>query len=101
MLASLDPDREWSVRAALAEVLGTLPAETVSGRLYAMLTDEDKRVHPAVLAALVRLRVPDAATLALARLKETDFAVRAAAARLVGQLKPAGARGAKDAYTSQ
>jgi cyclophilin family peptidyl-prolyl cis-trans isomerase/HEAT repeat protein len=100
VLASLEPDRDWTVRAALAEVLGTLPAETVSERLHGMLGDEDKRVHPAVLSALVRLQVSDAPTVVLARLKETDFAVRAAAARLVGQLKPAGGPGAlKDAYT--
>jgi cyclophilin family peptidyl-prolyl cis-trans isomerase len=55
-----------------------------------MLDDEDKRVIPSVLDALVRLKVPDAAQIALSRLDDPDFAVRASAARLVGQLKPAG-----------
>jgi cyclophilin family peptidyl-prolyl cis-trans isomerase/HEAT repeat protein len=90
VVASLEPDRDWSVRAALAEVLGTLPAESVSERLHAMLGDDDKRVLPAVLGALARLHAPDAGAAALERLKDTDFAVRSAAARLVGELKPAG-----------
>ena len=55
-----------------------------------MLQDEDRRVVPAVLAALARLKAPNLAAVALAQLKEPDFAVRAAASRLVGELKPAG-----------
>jgi cyclophilin family peptidyl-prolyl cis-trans isomerase/HEAT repeat protein len=90
VVSSLDPDRDWAVRRALAEVLGSLPAATVSERLHTMLADEDKRVLPAVLGALARLPTPDAGTLALEQLKENDFAIRSAAARLVGELKPAG-----------
>ncbi|MDQ3349058.1 MAG: peptidylprolyl isomerase, partial [Acidobacteriota bacterium] len=90
VLASMDADPQWSVRAALAEVLGTMPAEVVLERVQSMLQDEDRRVIPAVLAALARLKAPDAAATALAHLKEPDYAVRAAAARIVGELKPAG-----------
>jgi cyclophilin family peptidyl-prolyl cis-trans isomerase/HEAT repeat protein len=90
VLSSMDPDSHWSVRAALADVLATLPAEVVLERVQSMLRDEDKRVLPSVLAALVHCKAPGAATTAMALLKEPDFAVRAAAAHVVGEFKPAG-----------
>lgn len=90
VLSSLDPDPQWIVRAALADILATLGPEIGIPRLRAMLDDEDKRVLPSVLRGLVRLKARDAATLVLARLKDPDFALRAAAAQLVGQLKPPG-----------
>jgi cyclophilin family peptidyl-prolyl cis-trans isomerase/HEAT repeat protein len=90
VLSSMDRDNHWIVRAALAEALATLPADTAIERVRGMLADEDRRVVPAVLRALARLKAPDLAAVALAQLKEPDFAVRAAAARLVGELKPAG-----------
>ena len=90
VLSSMDADPYWSVRAALADVLATLPAEVALERVQSMLRDEDRRVMPSVLAALAHFKTPDAATLALAQLKEPDFAVRAAAAHIVGELKPAG-----------
>jgi cyclophilin family peptidyl-prolyl cis-trans isomerase/HEAT repeat protein len=91
VLASLEPDRDWKVRAALAGVLAGLPPEISLDRLRAMLKDEDKRVVPAVLGALARLRPPDIGTILIAHLDEPDFAVRAAAARHIGKLKVAGA----------
>jgi cyclophilin family peptidyl-prolyl cis-trans isomerase len=90
VLSSMEPDSQWTVRAALAEALATLPPGVALERVRSMLRDEDRRVIPAVLSALVRLKAPDAATLMLAQLKEPDFVVRATAARLIGELKPAG-----------
>jgi cyclophilin family peptidyl-prolyl cis-trans isomerase/HEAT repeat protein len=90
VLSGMEPDPQWSVRSALAEVLGTLPPAVALERARSMLQDEDRRVLPAVLTALVRLKAPDAASLALAQLKEPDFVVRATAARIVGELKPPG-----------
>jgi cyclophilin family peptidyl-prolyl cis-trans isomerase/HEAT repeat protein len=90
VLSGFDPDRDWRVRAAVAETLGTLPGELAGERLHAMLQDEDKRVLPSVLAALVRIKAPDAADVVLAAAKEPDFVVREHAARLIGELKPAG-----------
>jgi cyclophilin family peptidyl-prolyl cis-trans isomerase/HEAT repeat protein len=99
VLSSMDPDGQWTVRAALAEVLSTLPPEVALARVRAMLNDEDKRVLPSVFAALVRLKSPDVGGLAVAALKEPDFAVRAAVARIVGELKPAGgAQALRDAF---
>jgi cyclophilin family peptidyl-prolyl cis-trans isomerase/HEAT repeat protein len=98
-LSGMDVDPNWIVRAALADVLGTLPPEMATGRLQQMLKDSDRRVFPSVLSALVKLKAPDADQTALAALKDPDFGVRAAAAEAVAELKPSGAAGAlRDAY---
>ena len=89
VLSGLDMDRHWTVRAALADVLQRLPAELAVDRVRPMLKDEDKRVVPAVLRALVRLRVPDAEAVVLSHLREADAVIRETAARLVGELKSA------------
>ncbi len=90
VLASMDADPQWTVRAALVDVLASMPPAQAAERVQSMLRDDDRRVIPGVLTALARFKAPDAASLALAQLKEPDFAVRAAAARIVGELKPAG-----------
>jgi cyclophilin family peptidyl-prolyl cis-trans isomerase/HEAT repeat protein len=89
ILASLEPDRDWTVRSALAGILAGLPGDAPVERVRSLLSDEDKRVWPAAMHALVRLKAPDAATIALERLKDLDFAVRGAAADIVRDLKPA------------
>ncbi len=89
VLSGMEPDRDWTVRAALADILGTLGPQAIE-RTHSMLKDDDRRVVPAVLNALVRLKAPDAGTIAIAQLKEPDYVVRATAARIVGELKPAG-----------
>ena len=55
-----------------------------------MLQDEDKRVIPAVLRSLARLKASDLRTVLLQRLNDPDFVVRATAARELGTLKPEG-----------
>ena len=99
VLATLEPDRDWHVRAALAGILGTLPSEISVDRLRSMLEDQDKRVHPAVLAALVRQNAPDVGKLLLQHLSDADFVVRASAATHVGKLKlEGGAAALREAY---
>jgi HEAT repeat protein/cyclophilin family peptidyl-prolyl cis-trans isomerase len=101
VLSGMEPDRDWRVRAALAEALGTLPPELSTERLRSMLKDEDKRVIPAVLTSLVRLKAPDLAPMLLQRLEDTDLVVRATAAQLVGELKPdGGAEPLRELYKS-
>lgn len=101
VLASLDRDRDWTVRSAMAGVLAALPAEVALDRIRALTADDDKRVWPAAMRALVRLDPAAGRTLALERLKDLDFAVRGAAADLVGSLKPdGGAAALREAYTT-
>jgi len=89
VLSGMEPDRDWTVRAALADVLGTMGPQAIE-RTRAMLRDEDRRVVPSVLNALLHLKAPDAGTIAITQLKEPDYVVRATAARIVGELKPSG-----------
>jgi cyclophilin family peptidyl-prolyl cis-trans isomerase len=90
-LASLDADRDWTVRVALANALGTLPAPRSAPRLTVMLQDQDQRVIPAVLAALAAVKAPGAERVLLDRLKSGDVVVRGAAATALGDLKSASA----------
>ncbi len=89
VLSGMEPDRDWRVRAALAEILGTLPPDVALARAHDMLRDADKRVVAPVLGALVRLHAPDVETVLLEHLKDPDFVVRSAAAKGIGELKPA------------
>jgi HEAT repeat protein/cyclophilin family peptidyl-prolyl cis-trans isomerase len=99
VLSGLDPDPHWSVRAALATVLGTMTPEAGLPRLQALLNDADQRVIPFAIAALVKLKAPNAATVLMDRLKADDFAVRAAAATGIGDLMPPnGAAALAEAY---
>ena len=88
VLSGMDPDPQWVVRAALVDALAAFPPEIALERVRAMLKDDDRRVLPSVLRALRRLKAPDAGAVAVAQLEEPDFAVRAAAADVVGALKP-------------
>ena len=90
VLSGMEPDPQWLVRAALADVLGSVGTPSAIDRLQSMLKDDDRRVVPSVLNALVQLKAPEAGTIALAELKEPDYVVRSTAARIIGELKPAG-----------
>ena len=90
VVAGMEPDRHWRVRAALAETLGGLPAELATERVRSMLQDEDKRVIAPALSSLVRLKANDVGTILVQRLDDPDFVVRATAAREIGRLKPPG-----------
>jgi cyclophilin family peptidyl-prolyl cis-trans isomerase/HEAT repeat protein len=100
VLSGLEPDRDWRVRAALAEVLGSLRPEVALERARSMLQDSDKRVIGPVMGALVKLHAPDAADVIIDRLKDPDIVVRASAADNLGALKPQnGAAALREAYT--
>ena len=86
-LSGLDPDRDWTVRAAEAAALATLPPARAQARLRMLLQDQDPRVVSAVVAALVTSKAPGTETTLIERLKADDFAVRAAAARGLGELE--------------
>jgi cyclophilin family peptidyl-prolyl cis-trans isomerase/HEAT repeat protein len=86
VLSGLDPDQDWTVRASLATLLGTLAPEVGSRRLEVMLNDADQRVIPLVLASLVKIKAPNTAAVLLERLTADDVVVRAAAATGLGDL---------------
>ena len=90
VLSGLDADADWTVRAALASVLGTLPADIGVPRLRSMLDDGDQRVIPSVIESLVKAHAPNLADVLVQRLKADDPAVRGAAADGIGELKPMG-----------
>jgi cyclophilin family peptidyl-prolyl cis-trans isomerase/HEAT repeat protein len=90
-LSGLDPDRDWTVRAAQAGALGTLGSEQAQPRLMAMLRDRDQRVVPSVLQALVRIKAAGVEAVLMEHLKAEDFVVRAAAATGLGDIKAASA----------
>jgi cyclophilin family peptidyl-prolyl cis-trans isomerase len=90
-LASLDTDRDWTVRASLATALGGLPSGQGLPRLTVMLQDRDQRVVVAVLGALAASKAPGVDKVLIDRLKAEDLAVRAAAANALGELKAASA----------
>jgi cyclophilin family peptidyl-prolyl cis-trans isomerase/HEAT repeat protein len=90
-LASLDADRDWTVRVAVANALGTLPSAQSLPRLTVMLQDPDQRVIPAVLGALTSSRAAGVEKILLDRLTAQDLAVRAAAANGLADLKVAAA----------
>jgi cyclophilin family peptidyl-prolyl cis-trans isomerase/HEAT repeat protein len=98
-LSGLDPDRDWTVRTAQAAAFGSLPMARGVPGLLALLDDRDPRVIPAVLSALVAAKAPEAERILLERLKADDFAIRAAAANGLADLKAAGAgAGLAEAY---
>lgn len=91
VVSSLGPDKDWSVRAALARTLATLDPERVRSGLIDLTEDQDQRVRGPALEALARVGAPDLDERLLSALTTPDFVVRATAARLVGERKPAGA----------
>jgi cyclophilin family peptidyl-prolyl cis-trans isomerase/HEAT repeat protein len=90
-LAGMEPDRDWSVRAAEAAALGTLPGERSLPRLTMLLEDRDQRVVPRALEALAASRPQGFEKILVEKLRADDFAVRAAAATALGELKSAAA----------
>ncbi len=99
VLSGMEADQHWAVRAAIADVLPTIPSDAVVDRLRAMLDDQDKRVVPPVIDGLTRLKAPGVEAVLFAQLRVADIGIRAAAARAIGQLKPAsGPAALREAY---
>jgi cyclophilin family peptidyl-prolyl cis-trans isomerase/HEAT repeat protein len=90
VLSGLDADRDWSVWATIASLLGTLDRDAALPRLSPMLGDQDPRVIPSVLTALVKVKAPTIDQVLLECLRRDDFVVRSAAAAGLGERKPAG-----------
>ena len=101
ILSGLEIDRHWLGRAALADAVAGLPLDTASPTLTSLLGDEDRRVIPSVLRALVRVGAADVDTVLLAHLRQDDYVIRETAASLLGQRKtPGGLQALRDAYVA-
>ncbi len=95
LLAGLDPDPEWRVRAGMTRGLAAAGDDISLGVLFRMLNeDEDVRVLPAILEALRKLRGSDSISTLRGQLEHVDIGVRAAAAEQLGALGPGGHSGA-------
>ena len=90
VISNFERDRDWSVRANLATVLATLPGDRVRAAIQDLVGDNDVRVRGPALEALARIGAPDLATALFDALETPDFAVRAVAARLIGEQKVEG-----------
>ncbi len=87
VFSGFEPDRDWSVRVAVAAALATLPADRVRAAVLDLANDPDVRVQGPALEALSKVGGPDVTPRLFAALEAPDFAVRATAARLVGEAK--------------
>jgi len=95
ILAGLDPDPEWLVRAGLARGLAAAGDDISLGVLFRMLNEEgDVRVLPAILEALRTVRGGDSIPTLRGHLEHADIAVRAAAAEQLVAQGPGGHSGA-------
>src|SRR4029078_1389542 len=69
--------------------LGAMAPDVAIERLRGMLQDQDKRVVPQAIGALVKPNAPGVAELALTEIKNPDVGIRVAAVNALGELKPA------------
>src|SRR5690606_16081555 len=72
VLSALDPDRDWRVRAALADAVTALPLEVAGPTLTRLLEDSDQRVLPAVLRAMAKAKMPGLEREVVQRLSSDD-----------------------------
>jgi cyclophilin family peptidyl-prolyl cis-trans isomerase/HEAT repeat protein len=88
LLSGAERDRDWSVRASLADVLTELPPDTARAALEELASDPDVRVQAPALRALARVGSPDLDRRMFAALNAPDFVLRATAATIAGDRKP-------------
>ena len=90
IVSSLERDREWSVRASMASVFATLPADLARPALLDLAGDTDVRVQIPALEALAKIGAPDLTKRLFDGLEAPDASLRATAARLMGEARPDG-----------
>ncbi|HEY7474447.1 MAG TPA: HEAT repeat domain-containing protein [Vicinamibacterales bacterium] len=90
VISTFDRDKDWSVRAALAGVLATLPADRATPGLQELASDDDIRVRSPALEGLARIEASDLTKRLFDALEAPDFVVRTTAARLMGERRPEG-----------
>ncbi|HYN08429.1 MAG TPA: HEAT repeat domain-containing protein [Vicinamibacterales bacterium] len=90
VISTFDRDKDWSVRAALAGVLATLPADRAAPGLQELAADDDSRVRGPALEGLARIEAADLTKRLFDALEAPDFVLRTIAARLMGERRPEG-----------
>ncbi len=95
VLSGMDADPDWTVRVAVATALGALGDGVPESAWKPYLDDTDRRTWPATMKALAAAKTPEASAtverLLRARLTSEDVIVRATAAEILGDAKPADA----------
>ena len=95
VLSGVDPDPDWTVRVAVVTALGTLGDAVPEAAWKPYLDDTDRRTWPATMKALGAAKTPATRAtvdrLLRARLTNEDVIVRATAAEILGEAKPADA----------
>ena len=89
LLSGTERDRDWSVRASMASVLSQLPPENGRAALEELASDSDVRVQAPALRELARVGSADLDRRMFAALNAPDFVLRATAATIAGERKPA------------
>jgi cyclophilin family peptidyl-prolyl cis-trans isomerase len=99
VLSGLQPDPDWTVRAAIARLVGSLPAEAARARIEEFWNDPDTRVHGPALSAAVQAKLPEAEAWIRDALKRPSGSARAAAVAAIRSRRPSwGAAALRDAY---
>jgi len=99
VMSGLQPDSDWSVRAALARLAASLPEEASRPRIEALWNDSDTRVHGAALSAAIQAKLPEADAWVKDALSRPGGGARSAAIADIGRRRPDwGAQALRDAY---
>ena len=85
VLSGLPLDPHWQVRTDLARALVSVDPDVAAFRLDMLLQEQDRRVIPSVLQALVAVRAPNVTDVLLEHLSDDDVVVRKTAATLLGE----------------
>ncbi len=95
VLSGVDPDPDWRVRVAVATALGTLGDAVPEAAWKPYLDDTDRRTWSATMKALGAAKTPETRAtlerLLRARLTSEDVVVRATAAEILAETRPADA----------
>jgi cyclophilin family peptidyl-prolyl cis-trans isomerase/HEAT repeat protein len=101
VMSGLQPDEDWSVRAALARLAASLPEEAARPRIEELWNDPDIRVHGAALAAAIQAKLPEAEGWMQEALTRPGGGARSTAIAEIGRRRPAwGAAALREAYAA-
>jgi len=88
LVSAMAADPEWSVRAEIASLLATFPADRVRVALQELATESDARVRAPALRSLAKVGAPDLTKRLYEALEAPEFTIRVTAADLIGDARP-------------